>query len=125
MPRVLYIEDNPENRMLVRRVLMASDYNFTVEEAEDAKTGIALAKQQRPDVILMDLSMPDMDGLAATAYLRTLPGFDTLPIVALTANVMPGDAERSIEAGCDGHIGKPIDVDTLAETVASYLRSHQ
>lgn len=120
MPRVLYIEDDPNNRMLVRRILMVEGYE--VDEAENAMDGINMAIDSPPDLILMDISMPDMDGLTATAEIRNIPEISHLPIVALTANVMQGDREMTLEAGCDGYIGKPIDVDTFADEVAQYLR---
>lgn len=120
MPRVLYIEDDANNRMLVRRILMAS--GFEVEEAENAMKGIRMAEQNPPDLILMDISMPDMDGLTATTRIRNTPSIASIPIVALTANVMQGDKERTLNAGCDGYIGKPIDVDTFVDLVAQYIR---
>lgn len=121
MPRVLYIEDNADNRMLVRRILMASD--FEVEEADNALDGIKMAQSAPPDLILMDISMPGMDGLSATERLRAMPELDMVPIIALTANVREGDREMTIEAGCDGYIGKPIDVDEFPEQVMNYLRT--
>lgn len=123
MPRVLYIEDNKDNRMLVRRILMASDYDFVIQEAESAQKGIEIALQQPPDLILMDLSMPDMDGLTATRHIRTLPALSDIPIVALTANAMESDRDRSLQAGCDGYIKKPIDVDKFPDEVFTFLRS--
>jgi two-component system, cell cycle response regulator DivK len=123
MPHILYIEDNPDNRMLVRRVLMASDYDFVVKEADNARSGIELAMREPPDLILMDLSMPEMDGLTATRTIRALPQLTHIPIIALTANVMRGDKDRTFEAGCDGYIGKPIDIDKFPAEVFSYLRS--
>jgi two-component system cell cycle response regulator DivK len=121
MPRVLYIEDNADNRMLVRRILMASDID--VDEADNAVDGIDQAQQTLPDLILMDISMPGMDGLSATERLRAMPELDHIPIIALTANVREGDKEMTIEAGCDGYIGKPIDVDKFPEQVMRYLRT--
>jgi two-component system cell cycle response regulator DivK len=123
MPRVLYIEDNGDNRMLVRRILMASDYNFVVQEAETAPKGIEIALAEPPDLILMDLSMPEMDGLTATKHIRTIPELSDIPIIALTANAMDTDRDRSLEAGCDGYIKKPIDVDKFPEDVLNFLRS--
>lgn len=123
MPRVLYIEDDPNNRMLVRRILLASDISdIEVEEAADAPTGIQMALDNPPDLILMDMSMPGMDGLTATQKIRDMPKISSIPIIALTANVMQGDRERSINAGCDGYIGKPIDVDTFADQIIQYIR---
>jgi two-component system cell cycle response regulator DivK len=122
MPRILYVEDNTDNRLLVRRILMASRHSFEVLEASNAVNGIELAKVHLPDLILMDISMPDMDGLMATKVLRNIPGLDDTAIVALTANAMEGDKERTLDAGCDGYIGKPIDVDKLADDILFYLR---
>lgn len=120
MKRVLYIEDDTNNRLLVRRILMIED--IEVFEAENARLGIQKALEVVPDLILMDVSMPDMDGLTATGEIRKLPEIAHIPIIALTANVMEGDRERSLNAGCDGYISKPIDVDTFAEQVMNYMK---
>ena len=122
MARILYIEDNVDNRLLVRRVLMASDHDFVVLEASNAFEGIQMAKADPPDLILMDISMPEMDGLTATQLIRAIPGLREIPVVALTANAMHGDKERTLNAGCDGYIGKPIDVDKLPDDILYYLR---
>jgi two-component system cell cycle response regulator DivK len=120
MPRILYIEDEPNNRMLVRRILMAE--GIAVLEAENARDGIDMALKDPPDLILMDISMPGMDGLKATREIRNLPQLSKIPVVALTANVMDGDRERTLNAGCNGYIGKPINVDTFVDEVSGYLR---
>ncbi len=120
MPRVLYIEDNFDNRMLVRRVLMAE--GFEVIEAASAREGIQLAEQTMPDVILMDINMPQVDGLTATAQLRENERLRGIPVVALTANVMRGDKERALGAGMDGYIQKPIDVDRFPSEVMKFIR---
>lgn len=120
MPRILYVEDDFNNRVLVRRILMA--YGYDVEEAENAVEGINMAYANPPDLILMDISMPGMDGLTATAEIRNIPELSHIPIVALTANVMQGDRERTLNAGCDGYIRKPIDVDTFPDQVSQYLK---
>jgi two-component system cell cycle response regulator DivK len=125
MARILYIEDNFDNRILVRRILMASDYEFEVEEADTAVKGIEMACVNPPDLILMDMSMPEMDGLTATAQIRNIPRLNHVPIIALTANVMQGDKERTLEAGCDGYIPKPIDVDRFPHEVNYYIRSQR
>lgn len=122
MPKILYIEDDANNRLLVRRILLASD--FDVMEAANAVDGIDIAKNNPPDLILMDINMPGMDGLTATKQLRGIPGLSHVPIIALTANVMQGDKERTLAAGCDGYIGKPIDVDKFPDIVASYINNH-
>ena len=123
MPVVLYIEDNFDNRLLVRRVLMASDYDFVIKDVDSAIAGIELARSAPPDVILMDISMPDMDGLTATRRIREIDGLKDIPIVALTANAMTGDRERALQAGCNGYISKPIDIDKLPDEVMHYVRS--
>ena len=97
---ILYIEDNPENRLLVRRILEAEGY--TVIEAEDASSGLEAAQHASPDLILLDINLPEMDGYEFTARLRETPGLRDIPIVALTANVMKGDRERTLAAGCNG-----------------------
>lgn len=122
MARILYIEDNADNRLLVRRILMASDHDFDIQEASNARDGIQMAQASPPDLILMDVSMPEMDGLTATRQIRDIPALRDIPVIALTANAMQGDKERTLSAGCDGYIGKPIDVDKLADDILYYLR---
>ncbi len=117
---IFYIEDNIDNRTLIRRILSAEGYQ--VVEAGDAKEALEKLKALRPDMILMDINMPEVDGYTLTARIRNMPGFESIPIVALTANVMRGDRERSLEAGCDGYIQKPIDIDLLPQQVERYLR---
>jgi len=117
---VLYIEDNIDNRTLIRRILSAEGYK--VIEAAQAKEALEILKTAQVDLILMDINMPDIDGYTLTAQIRGMPGFGSVPIVALTANVMRGDRERSLEAGCDGYIQKPIDIDLLPQQVERYLR---
>ena len=118
--RILYIEDKPDNRLLVQRILMAED--FDVLSASDADQGIRLARDEKPDLILMDINMPGKDGYTATVDIRQMPELDHIPIVALTANVMKGDKERSLDAGCDGYIPKPIDVDRFPSEIMMYIR---
>jgi len=117
---ILYVEDNPDNRMLVRRVLSAEGY--TVEEAPSATEALEKLKTLRPNLILMDINMPEMDGYTLTARIRQLPNMGGIPIIALTANVMKGDREKSLEAGCDGYIQKPIDIDTITTQIDRYLK---
>ena len=117
---ILYIEDNPDNRMLIRRVLNAEGY--AVHEASDAVSALNALETVRPDLILMDINMPDMDGYTLTAHIRALPNLGLVPIVALTANVMKGDRERSLEAGCDGYIQKPVDIDVLGQQIERFLK---
>ncbi len=118
--KILHVEDNFENRILVRRLLHAS--GFELIEAENAVEALELLKKHQPDMILMDMNMPDMDGYTLTHQLRNQPEFMVMPIVAITANVMKGDREKSLEAGCDGYIEKPIDVDRFIDQVNSFLK---
>jgi two-component system cell cycle response regulator DivK len=117
--RILYIEDNFENRMLVRRVLEAEGYE--VVEAKDGNQALQRLEGQGIDLALMDINMPDLDGYTLATRIRATPHLASLPIVAMTANVMRGDRERSLDAGCDGYIQKPIDIDTLAQQLERFL----
>jgi len=117
--RILYIEDNVGNRMLVRRVLEAEGY--TIIEAMDGASGLEMAPQIKPDLILLDINLPEIDGYNLAKSFRDIPILDDVPILAVTANVMKGDRERSLEAGCDGYIQKPIDVDRLPEQIKEAL----
>ena len=121
---ILYVEDNPDNRTLVRRILLSEDYDML--EAVNASDALNVLKDARPDLILMDINMPDMDGYALTAIIKAMPGFERIPILALTANVMRGDKEKTLEAGCDGYIQKPLDIDQLIREVERFLprRTH-
>lgn len=117
---ILYVEDNPDNRSLVRRVLSAE--GFTVLEAMDAGHALnMLNENQNIDLILMDINMPDVDGYSLTSRIKSMPLYSGIPVIAVTANVMRGDREKSIQAGCDGYIQKPIDVDTIAQQVEKYI----
>jgi two-component system cell cycle response regulator DivK len=116
---VLYIEDNIPNRVLIRRVLQAEGYD--VVEAGSAMEGLELAKEHQPDLILVDVNLPEIDGLTFTHHLRQDPQLKGVSVVALTANVMEGDRERTLSAGCDGYIQKPIDVDSFPNQVRRFL----
>lgn len=115
---ILHVEDNFDNRLLVRRLLQSVGYN--VLEAGNANEALAAVSEFRPDLILMDINMPDMDGYSLTSHLKN-NGYAKFPIIAITANVMKGDRERSLNAGCDGYIDKPIDVDSFLDVIESYL----
>lgn len=117
---ILYVEDNVDNRTLVRRVLTAEGYSII--EAVNAMQALEILRNTKPNLILMDINMPDIDGYTLTAQIKETPGLELIPIIALTANVMRGDRERSLEAGCDGYIQKPIDIDALSEQVERFLR---
>ncbi len=116
---VLYVEDNPDNRSLIRRVLEAEGY--TVIEAINAKQALEKLENHPIDLVLMDINMPDMDGYTLTARIKTIEQFSGIPIVAVTANVMRGDREKSLGAGCDGYIQKPIDIDTLSQQIERFI----
>jgi two-component system cell cycle response regulator DivK len=116
---ILYIEDNQDNRNLIRRVLEVEGYRFI--EAKDATQALERLGAAPADLILMDISMPDMDGYTLTSKIKSMPMYANIPIIAVTANVMRGDRERSLEAGCDGYIQKPIDIDTLSQQIERFL----
>ena len=118
--KVLYIEDNVENRTLVKRVLEVE--GCVVLEADDGIDGLRIVREEAPDLILIDINLPEIDGYEITTRLRQMEGLSNIPIVALTANVLKGDRERSLDAGCDGYIQKPIDVDLLPAQIAAFLR---
>jgi two-component system cell cycle response regulator DivK len=116
---ILYVEDNSDNRKLVRRVLEVEGYK--VVEAMDGVQALECLESGQIDLALMDINMPDMDGYTLTSRIKAMPRFASLPIVAVTANVMRGDRERSLQAGCDGYIQKPIDIDTLSQQIERFL----
>ena len=116
---ILYVEDNPDNRLLVRRILLSEDYSLL--EATDAMDALNVLKTAQPDLILMDINMPDMDGYTLTAKIKSMPGFERVPILAVTANVMRGDKEKTLEAGCDGYIQKPLDIEQLTREIEKFL----
>jgi two-component system cell cycle response regulator DivK len=116
---ILYVEDNFDNRMLVRRVLESEGYR--VVEAEDGTQGIEQLQSEIPDLVLMDINLPEIDGYEVTRRFKQLPGMAKVPVIAMTANVMKGDREKTLAAGCDGYIPKPIDIDTLPNQIAKFL----
>ena len=116
---ILYVEDNPDNRSLIRRVLESEEYS--VIEAVNASQALENLEKGNIDLVLMDINMPDMDGYTLTAKIKSVQKFTKIPIVAVTANVMRGDREKSLEAGCDGYIQKPIDIDTLTQQIERYI----
>jgi len=117
---ILYIEDDPSNRLLVRRILEAEGYS--VKEAVSGLAGLEMATQVKPALILLDINLPEIDGYDLARRFRDTPGLQQVPILAITANVMKGDRERTLEAGCDGYIQKPIDVDRLPDQVKAALQ---
>jgi len=119
MTTILYIEDNPLNMRLVRKILSSLGYNMI--EAMDGLTGLDLAARERPDLILVDVNLPNIDGLEITQRLKADRELSYIPVVALTANAMHGDRERCLSAGCDGYIAKPVAKLELKNTLAHFL----
>lgn len=117
--RILYIEDNPQNMRLVGKMLKIGGYEML--EAVDGLSGVAAAAREKPDLILMDINLPDIDGLEATSRIKANPDTATIPVVALTANAMHGDRERFMASGCDGYLAKPVTKNELLNTVAHFL----
>lgn len=120
---ILYIEDNSQNMRLVKKMLMAGGYEMI--GAENGWTGIKLAEEHQPDLILVDINLPDIDGTEVTAHLRANPIFSDTPIIALTANAMYGDRERFLDAGCDDYLSKPVSKNELLEKVEQHLKVHR
>jgi CheY-like chemotaxis protein len=119
--RILVVEDNPVNLELVRDILEA--HGHEVLEAANATDGLALLSGELPDLILMDIQLPGMDGLTATRQIKADARLQGIPVVALTAHAMKGDEERALAAGCDGYVSKPIDTRALPQMVAGFLVS--
>ena len=117
--KILVIEDNEQNLYLVRYILERNDYEIFA--APDGKSGIELAALVKPDLILLDIQLPVMDGYAVARNLRRNPDLADTPVVAVTSYAMPGDREKAMEAGCNGYIEKPIDPDTFVAKVEQHF----
>jgi len=117
--KVLIIEDNAANMTLATFLLQSAGHS--VLSATDAETGLTLARAQQPDLVLMDIQLPGMDGLEATALLKTDASTRDIPVIALTALAMKGDEERIRGAGCDGYIAKPLAYKDFLATIATHL----
>lgn len=120
MGKVLYIEDDPINRYLVKKLLTSKGYD--VYEAEDGQEGIQESEKIIPDLILMDMQMPGLDGYEATKTIKLNPELSHIPIIALTAHALQGDQEKCLSAGCDGFIPKPINVKTFEEQISQFMK---
>lgn len=118
-PEILIVDDNPTNLRLAADVLECEGY--TIWRAQDAEEAQRLLSSGRPDLILMDIQMPGMDGLTLTRLLKADPAFRSIPIIALTAFAMKGDEDKAMAAGCDGYITKPIETGKLPLQVAKFL----
>jgi two-component system, cell cycle response regulator DivK len=118
--RILLVEDNNDNLELVRFLLVRAGYQ--VLEANDGQMGMNIARKELPDLILMDLSLPGVDGWTAARELKADPKTASIPLIALTAHTLPGDRNKALESGFDGYISKPIDLHNFAEDIARALR---
>ena len=121
-PTILYVEDNADNFKLVCRVLTVE--GFEIHGAGNAREAFAFLEEHIPDLILMDINLPQVDGYTLAKQIQQQTSFSHIPIIALTANVMKQDQEKSLAAGCKGFIKKPIDVDLLPDQIRHYLNSN-
>jgi CheY-like chemotaxis protein len=118
--RVLLVEDNEVNAYLARYVLEAD--GFEVEWVVNGQLALEAAAAHRPDIILMDLRMPVLDGFEATRRLKADPALRDVPVLAMSAQALPEERDRALDAGCAAHLGKPVDVERLAAQVRAWLR---
>jgi len=123
MPRILVVEDNEDNRDSLARRLERR--GFEVLMATDGKHGVEMAAAERPDLILMDMNMPEMDGWEATRRIKAAPGAADVPVIALTAHAMTGDRERALEAGCSDYHTKPVEFPKLLAQIETLLQRRQ
>ncbi|MBA3423533.1 MAG: response regulator [Rubrobacter sp.] len=119
MPRVLLVEDNEMNRDMLSRRLIRKKYEVLV--AVDGEEGVSMARSEAPDLILMDMSLPVIDGWEATRRLKVSPETQAIPVIALTAHAMAGDREKALEAGCDDYDTKPIELPRLLGKMEALL----
>ena len=117
--KILIVEDNPRNMRLLEMTLRGRDYNLL--KATDGEAALDIAMRERPDLIIMDIQLPKMDGLEVTRKLKEIPAFSYTPIIAITAYAMKGDKEKAIDAGCDAYLPKPINTRQLPKVVAEML----
>lgn len=119
MKRILLVEDNEDNILLFR--FMLEETGYEVIEAVDGISGVEMALKEKPDLVIMDIQLPDIDGMEATRRIRASESDTEVPIVALTSCAMAGDREKALAAGCTGYIEKPIDPDTFIAEIENYL----
>jgi CheY-like chemotaxis protein len=119
MKKILIVEDNEQNLYLMQYILEKNGYGVVM--AKNGAEGVALAVQEKPDLILMDIQLPDMDGLEATRRIRASEADGKIPIVAVTSFAMAGDREKALAAGCNGYIEKPINPETFLGEIAKYV----
>ncbi len=117
--KVLVIEDNEQNLYLINFILEKND--FTVLKAMDGQAGIDMASKEKPDLILLDIQLPEMDGYEVARRLRKMEEMKTVPIIAVTSYAMVGDREKAIEAGCTGYIEKPINPKTIIDEIRQFI----
>ena len=120
---ILIVEDEPRNLKLLHDLLQR--FGYEILEALDGEQGVKLAGERMPDLILMDIMMPKMDGLEATRIIKANTKTKHIPIIALTSYAMKGDREKTVEAGCDGYIAKPIDIKEVLSAIEHYLTVKQ
>jgi len=120
--KILYVEDNFENKLFVRRVIESMGH--VMIEAETGLDSLKIAAEKKPDLVLMDVNIPGMDGLETTVKFKQDPILSQIPIVALTANAMKGDKERCLAAGCDGYMQKPVGVSDLKRQIEKYVNNN-
>lgn len=118
--KILIVEDNQDNRELLIKILKVK--GFRIIEAVDGEDALQKVSIERPDLILMDISIPKIDGYEVTRRLKNQPDFQDIPIIALTAHAMKGDREKALKAGCDGYITKPINIRELPNQVIDFLK---
>lgn len=123
MTTILYIEDNALDLRLVNKYLVSLDY--TILGAINGQTGLEMIQQNKPDLILLDINLPDVNGLEYVHHLKSLPETLSIPVIALTANAMVGDKEQCLEAGCNGYISKPIVRQELYNMIQHFLSDKQ
>ena len=123
MPKILLVEDNEMNRDMLSRRLKRKGYDVAI--AIDGAQGVAMVASEAPDLVLMDMSLPIMDGWEATRQLRANPQTQQLPIIALTAHAMSGDREKALSAGCDDYDTKPIELQRLLNKIEALLQTTQ
>ena len=119
MTKILYVEDNPDNVYMLTRRLKKKGFELII--AGDGQEGIDKAIEESPDLILMDLSLPTMDGWTATAEIKKIEGVKDIPIIALSAHAMPEHRDRAIKAGCSDYDTKPVDIKRLLSKMAQYI----
>jgi two-component system, cell cycle response regulator DivK len=119
MPKILIVEDNEENRDALSRRLQRR--GFEIVMAADGKVGVAMAQTEKPDLVLMDMNMPELDGWEATRQIKAAAGTSNLPVIALTAHAMSGDRDRALEAGCADYHTKPVDFPKLLAQIEGLL----